>query len=470
LQEFLVMFACIYGRSLSKINEDRAGSQRLVNLGFTFSPLIEQTTVDTVVCDIEGDEALFRGRSQEGGSGWLYGFADQITKCAQLERLKVNVAIAPNPDAAIHAARAIDEVTVICPGEESKRLANLSLELLDYSLAAVDATKATEIRETFKLWGLRSFGDFACLPLAGVAQRLGQEGVRLQQLARGRSRRHLVAVQLPVAFQQSLELEHPVEMLEPLSFILSRLLNQLCANLNAHALATNELHVQLKLQDQTTHERILTLPVPLRNSKTFLRLCLLDLESHPPQAAVTKVFVSAEPTEPRLLQNGLFVPSAPQPERLELTLARLAKLVGEENVGSPELLDTHRADAFRLKRFAITKAGKQKKSEWQSAIDNRQCIVGFRRFRPPLPAQVITLGDQPIRITARKLDSSDAVQGKIVKSSGPWRTSGDWWHSDVWASDEWDVAVSDTHTKTQILCRLIRELVSEKWFVEGIYD
>ena len=464
------MFASIYARSLSKIYQGQDDSQRLVNLAFTFSPLVEQTSVDTVVCDIEGEEVLFQDSFRDEGSGWLYRLGDQITKCAHLEGLKVNVAIAANPDTAIHAARAIDEVTVILAGEESRRLANLSLDLLDYSLAAIDPTRAEEIRETFKLWGLHTFGDLARLPLPGVSQRLGQKGVRLQQLAQGRSCRYLVVLQLPVTFQQSLELEHPVEALEPLSFILSRLLNQLCANLNAHALATNELHVQLNLENRTSHERILTLPVPMRNSKTFLRLCLLDLESHPPQAAITKVFISAEPTEPRLLQNGLFIPSAPEPERLELTLARLAKLVGEENVGSPELLDTHRPDAFRMKRFAITTAGKRRNSNRQSAIDHRQYIVGFRRFRPLLPAQVVTVGDQPIRITARKSVSSDAVQGKIVRSSGPWRASGDWWCADVWARDEWDVAVNDANTKTQILCRIIHELTSEQWFVEGIYD
>src|SRR5204863_8689755 len=109
----------------------------------------------------------------------------------------------------------------------------------------VEPGQAEEIYETFALWGVRTFRDLAELPLAGVAERLGQEGVRLQQLAQGRTDRALNLVRPPIGFEQSLELEHPVSELEPLSFILSRLLNQLCANLNEHALAANELRLRL---------------------------------------------------------------------------------------------------------------------------------------------------------------------------------------------------------------------------------
>src|SRR5882672_11071714 len=91
----------------------------------------------------------------------------------------------------------------------------------------------------------------------------------------------------------------------------------------------------------------------MRDHKVFLKLLLLDTEMHPPPAAVVGVSISCEPVKPRVLQTGLFIPLAPEPEKLELMLARLAKLVGGENIGSPELIDTHRPDAFRMKRFVL---------------------------------------------------------------------------------------------------------------------
>ena len=295
--------------------------------------------------------------------------------------------------------------------------------------------------------------------------------MRLQKLAQGNSERHLVLVQPLVGFEQSLELEHPVAELEPLSFILSRLLNQLCANLYAHALATNELRLRFKLEDKTEHERRITLPVPTRNPKTFLRLLLFDIELQPPQAAIIAVTIIAEPVKPRVSQSGLFIPLAPEPEKLELTLARLAKLVGADKVGSPELLDTHRPDAFRMKRFNLTVAHKKGTSNPQSAICNPQCLMAFRVFRPPWQAKVQFMHGRPVRINAGDANSSFIVRGKIICASGPWRTSGDWWRPDVWARDEWDVAVTESMSpQSDVLCRIYRDLQSEEWFVEGMYD
>src|SRR5438128_6918609 len=467
----MLVFACIYGRVFVKNRfSDDARQALLIDLAFTFSPLVERMSVDTVVLDISGDQLLFNSQNQ-AEVNWTRSLGDEIARRAAESSLKVSVSVAANPDVAIHAARAFKGVTIVSPGAELSQLGNLSIKLLDYSLAGIDEKKAEEIGETLALWGIRTFIDFAELPLAGVAQRLGQEGVRLQKLAQGKSERQLILVQPPVGFEQSLELEHPIAELEPLSFILSRLLNQLCANLNAQALATNELRLRLRLKDKTEQERTITLPAPMRNPKTFLRLLLFDIEALPPQAAITSVTIAAEPVKPRILQTGLFIPLAPEPEKLEVTLARLAKLVGANNVGSPELLDTHRPDAFRMKRFNLTVTHKKGTSNPQFAIPNPQCLMGFRMFRPPWRAEVQTLHGEPVRIAARSMDASSAMRGKIVCASGPWRSSGDWWRADVWARDEWDVAIADSNGgQSDVLCRIYRELASEEWFVEGIYD
>src|SRR5438132_11744807 len=253
--------------------------------------------------------------------------------------------------------------------------------------------------------------------------------------------------------------------------MLSRLINQLCANLNAQALATNELRLRLKLEDKTEHERTITLPVPMRNPKTFLRLLLFDIEAQPPQTAITSVTIAAEPVKPRVSQTGLFIPLAPEPEKLELTLARLAKLVGADNIGSPELLDTHRPDAFRMKCFNLAGAPKKQSSNPKSEIRNLKCVMGFRVFRPSIRANVQIISGQPTRISTHGgANSSCFVRGRIVCASGPWRASGDWWRTDVWAREEWDVAVAPTNEQSNVLCRIYRDLVRDEWFVEGIYD
>lgn len=492
------MFACIHGRSVSKSpSENCVDHSGLVDLAFTFSPLVEQTTSNTVVFDISGQDLLFGGAStseidaRDAAIASANNLTHEIVRRAQELNLAINVSVAANPDASIHAARSFTGTTIINIGDEGVRLGTLPIKQIDFSLARIDEQRAEEIQETFSLWGVRTFGELARLPLAGVAERLGSEGVRLRKLAQGKTVRHLNLVRPPVGFEQSLELEHPVEELEPLSFILSRLLNQLCANLIEHALATNELKLRLltetgafssntdadsPAENDHLHERTITLPVPMRNPKTLLRLLLFDIEAQPPRAPIVSVTISAEPVKPRAAQTGLFIPLAPEPEKLEITLARLAKLVGQDKVGSPELLDTHRPDAFRMKRFRIAQPRRKNgKSNSRFALNAGETpalpVMGFRIFRPPWRADVETIRGQPARINACGRNSFNRVRGKVGCAAGPWRSSGDWWRPDIWARDEWDVAVVDANNQQgEVLCRIYRDLASNEWFVAGIYD
>ena len=102
-----------------------------------------------------------------------------------------------------------------------------------------------------------------------------------------------------------------------------------------------------------TYVKVLHLPVPMRDSKMLLKLLRLQLQVDPPAGDIVKITLGAEPARPRSTQRGLFVPNSPDPEKLELTVARLAKLVGDANIGSPELVDTHRPGEFRMKRFLV---------------------------------------------------------------------------------------------------------------------
>jgi protein ImuB len=472
------MFAGIYSQSIPP-------EVSLANFAYAFSPIVEETAPDSVVIDVEGCELLF-------GSAYELGKDVVKTAAQRPERgglgCKVNVAIAGNPDVALHAARFCKGITFTAPGEELTCLGGLPVKCLQHSLAGIEEKRALEIVETLSLWGVHTFRDFAELPVAGVSERLGQDGLKLQLLAAGKTERHLKIQSAAPQFSNSIELEYPIAELEPLSFIFARLLNQICASLNAHALATNFIQVQLKLEKGESHELKLNLPYPMRDHKVFLKLLLLETEAHSPPSAVSAVAINCEPVKPRALQSGLFIPLAPEPAKLELSLARLAKLVGAENIGAAELSDTHRPDAFRIKRFVLkeTKKGKGRrargngqrgKGNQQSAISSQQSKqpwLGFRMFRPALRALVQTQRGRPTEVSA--WDKTRSVYGKVVGVAGPWRTTGDWWRADMWARDEWDVALQSSQSSqsnvssTQTLYRIYREARSGVWFVEGIYD
>ncbi len=458
------MFVCVHHAKFTN------GS--LSDFAYAFSPLVEETAPGTVVLNADGCELLF---------GSTYRLANEITRLAARPEIagglngKVNVALAANPDAAIHAARFFKGLTFINPGDELTGLGDLPVASLCFQLAGVEEKKDfEEILATLKLWGIRTFRDFANLPTAGVSERLGQAGVRLQKLASGKTDRHLKLIQPAPVFEDSIDLDYPLAALEPLSFILARLLHQLCAKLNAYALATNELRVRLKLENGAFHDRELNLPYAMRDHKVFLKLLLLDAEMNPPPQAIVAVALACTPVKPRVAQNGLFIPLAPEPEKLELMLARLAKLIGPGNLGSPEVLDTHRPDAFRLKRFALKRKSEHRRGAANPRVSHSPPhpfpIMAFRVFRPPLRAVVEDDKGFPKQISA--WSSERSVHGKIVKTAGPWRATGDWWRADAWARDEWDVAIESRATRDgpQELYRIYRELRQGSWFVAGVYD
>jgi protein ImuB len=424
------MHACVYVPDISA-----AAEPALRECAERFSPRIEQPTPGVVVFDIRG-------------LGRLYADNDSLAQAIAREAARLGdarVAIAPDPYAAITAARGLAGITVIHPGEETAVLASLPIRLLNPS---------DELAETLAGWGIHTLGQLAALPEPGIAERLGSEGVSLWRRARGIGGRPLVPVVEPATFAAALELEHPLELLEPLSFLLARLLNEVCSRLGSHGFAANEIRLILGLDGGGECERAIRLPFASRDAQAFLKLLQLDLSAHPPNAPIVAISVSAEPVEPRRVQGGLFVPVAPDAERLELTLARLEAIVGAGNIGSPELLDTHRPGAFRMARFVVNEGA-------APAFGDVRPQLAVRRYRPPLPATVVLDRGRPRSLSAR------GIRGQITAFAGPWRTSGEWWRPDFWARDEWDVELGGAG-----LYRIYRTATAAEpeWFVEGNYD
>ncbi len=210
--------------------------------------------------------------------------------------------------------------------------------------------------------------------------------------------------------------------------------------------------------------RKLNLPLPMLDPKVFLKLLQLDLNAHPPGAPIMKIHLAAEPARPRSAQGGLFLPPAPEPEKLELTLARIAGIVGEQKVGAVELLDTHHPEGFRMRRFVAEVARKTPQKKTQEFSEAASAVTALRRLRPPLRANVTLENGQPVHLVCRKKE----VQGEVLWKAGPWRFSGDWWEREAWSRDEWDLALKNGDAVS--FYRLVHDLLGGGWFIEGTYD
>jgi protein ImuB len=457
--------------------QEQAAHATLLDLGWSVSPRVEDTTSDSIVIDLTGLASLFG--SQEAVAHLLAQRASDLS-------LIVHVAISSNLEAALHAARGFPGITVIPPGEESRCLGALPVQVLSPSIETI---------ETLERWGVRTCEALSNLPVLELSERLGRQGVQLHRWARGESLRSMILAEPKLCFEEEMALEYAVEELEPLAFLLGRLLDQLCARLSARSLCACAFRLRFKLDtssenelsphrianelldEKKTYEKILTLPVPMRDSKMLLKLLCLYLQSDPPHAPIVHIFLAADSAAPRVRQEGLFLPSAPDPEKLELTIARLANLVGAPNVGAPRLIDSHRPDAFELSRLIPSHNTPEIRQNNISIRGDREPVAAFRVFRPAPHVKVTVREGRPVHV------SFPGMHGEIVAASGPWRTSGEWWREDAWHREEWDVEVhrppasndktfenSPSVEPQKGLYRIYYDAVRQAWFVAGMYD
>jgi protein ImuB len=455
------VFACLYAAEGSRHDV-------LLRVARDFSPRIETCGSREVVLDLAGLTRLF---------GDAKTIADELRRTAADRGLRIRIAIAGTRTAARLLARDRAGVTIVEAGDEARALENLRLEWLEILIEPSEPLEPTEPIPTLRRWGLRTLGDLAALPADEVAARLGQTGVAWQRLARGEDPAPLVPSVPEERFEQALDLEWPIDGLEPLSFVLARLMEPLSAHLERRDRAAAVLHVRLHLVTREVHARSLQLPAPMRDARTLRTLALLDLESHPPSAAIDRVVVAVDPTPGRVIQFSLLTRPLPSPEQLSTLMARLTALMGEGRCGSAITVDSWAPGVFDMKPFTprdshdVHGHGPQRLCAsvplWPVAVNSAASSpkLAMRRFRFPVPARVRVEGGIPVRVI---IDRRGFSGGRVEKYAGPWRTSGGWWIDDTkkyWERDEWDVTLSDGATY-----RVFRERDTDAWFIEGVVD
>jgi protein ImuB len=493
--------------------QEKSSHAALLDVAHAFTPRVEDTHPDRLLLDLDGLERLY---------GPAATMARELASRVSSVGLDCNIGMATNPDTAMHAACGFSGITVIPTGEEARWLGILPLPVLldsfDIACSGQAETPAAvceheklreQMLDTLGRWGVPDFRTLALLPEHALAARLGEAGTRLQRLARGAAMRTLALCEPPVHFEEAMELESAVETLEPLSFLLNRLLEQLCARLEARALAVQELQLRLQLEPRVADEQTITLqelaaaqrtslspdrsngdlytrtlrlPVAMRDPRVFLKLLQLDLAAHSPEAPVCKLWISAEPARPRSAQHGLFLPITPEAEKLEITLARITGVVGERRAGIARLMDTHRPDAFRMERF-VSQPEPGNGDSGLTLSDNVDVPpLALRVFRPPRQVRVQLAEGRPCRLAALTRDADrDELQGNISWSAGPWRSSGGWWaeqsaqknageDAQAWNREEWDIALANGDGSSVALYRIYRDAGTGQWFADASYD
>jgi protein ImuB len=434
------MFCCL-------MLESSAAPEALADLARACSPRVE----------LAGDRvAIFDAR----GLGRVLGPPEEIVRAvgrlAANRGVSVRVTIAGTATAAQLLAHA--------GATELKDVGSLFLRRL---FSGKDSRHFDDALDIFHRWGLRTCGDIARLPRADVAARLGAPGVALHQAACGEDAAPIVPMQDARRFLERIDLDWPIEGLEPLAFVLARLCDSLAAALERADRGAVAITTRLTLVTRARHERVLHVPAPMRDARVLRTLIVLDLESHPPPAGIDAVEIELGVVPGRIAQGSLLTCTLPAPETLTTLVARLGALMGESRVGAPALVDSHDARVITMKCFAPGPAEPRNSGTGKphpGTSELRHFGTCIRRLRFPLAATVKTDHGAPVAVSpsARGLPG-----GAVRERAGPWRSSGRWWAADRsrWDRDDWDVELAHGAR-----LRLSRDRATGNWEVGGIFD
>jgi hypothetical protein len=214
--------------------------------------------------------------------------------------------------------------------EEAAYLAPLPLGLLPAD---------SEIQDRLRVLGLSRMGELAALDHSAVVSRFGTRGAELHDLVRGMDGRPLKPRRPVERLTAEVELDPPVDELEPLRFVLHHLCGTLCEQLSARGAGAARATLTLRLDQplKATEPRVLeyrqALPEPSAAAELLERLLMARLEAAPPSAAVERLALELDGTAPEAGQQlTLFSRQLAQAARLEWQLASLAIRFGPDRV------------------------------------------------------------------------------------------------------------------------------------------
>jgi protein ImuB len=294
-----------------------------------------------------------------------------------------------------------------------------------------------------------------------VALRLGAVGGRLCRLAAGIDDEPFIPHLPADALEEAVELDYPIAELEPLSFVLRGLIDRALARLACRSLACAGLTLRLTLDPRGIDVRDVPIAAPTRESGTLLQLARLDLTRRPPDAPVVGIRLIALPARARAGQLDFLRPTGPAPDRLAATIARLAALVGPDNVGAPQIQDSWREEGVSVAPFPVGTSALGAAAG--SVAPGGRPALTIRRFRPAQPIEVLIDRDGPAALRGQE------TTARILIAAGPYRVSGEWWRPDSeggdFSQDYWDVHASDG-----ALYRLHQDRRDGRWYLDGYYD
>jgi protein ImuB len=149
-------------------------------------------------------------------------------------------------DGTFAAGLAARHQAIVPPGGSRAFLAPLPVATLD----------RPDLADLLVRLGLRTLGDLAALPMAGLATRFGPEGARAARLAGGLDEHPRGARRPPPDLRVAAELDPPADRVDVAAFTAKALADELVARLDRLGLACTRLRIQAETDQGETLSRV----------------------------------------------------------------------------------------------------------------------------------------------------------------------------------------------------------------------
>jgi len=417
------LFACIISPDVKRDEE------ALLSIAYSFAYRVELLT-DGVLFDVSGLEKLV---------GNTKAVAREVLKKLKESNVSGNVGVAASIDAALVIARENTGLDHIAATDEKFHQLHLSNLEIDSDTLGV-----------FESLGISRVEELQQVPIDELVARYGQDFQNVIDLINQSAKRQLTPNIKEKNVSWSYELDTAVDDFGQLIFILNRALDELLADISTRAMSTEQVDIRFKLEKKGEKSYEIKTSFPTLDKNFWLKLINLRISVDPPQAEILSICVVAHFTKPRQSQTGLYAASKPQPESLLLTVGKIKKLVNEENVGVPVLLEQRLERPFTLDADKLPQGCESKEPKLVPPV------IAFAYYDPPIQAEIFVRNRQLIYLRTPEF------AGRVLAYSGVWRSNSAWWGKS-WRVHEWHVEVENAG-----IYRLQKK--GEDWFVAGEFD
>ncbi|MEW6413193.1 MAG: hypothetical protein AB1483_12105 [Candidatus Zixiibacteriota bacterium] len=485
---------------------ERAASEKLRNILFTASPLVEETGAGCFFVDASGLK-------------WLYKTEDDLAKrlvsLISSLKLRVQVGIGNNKFVA-HVASLVSPVnsfTVVAADAERRFLNNLAIGYLPLS---------DDMRDKFLALGLKTIGQVAAFPSNEMTTRFGEEGAKIARLSKGDDTDFFLPEFSQVLLSARASLFDPLESSGEIVFHVNKILTDLLEKLGKTGRGCKAVDVQLHLetdgqmriplQRDRAHTGIKTLHLVLKKVTEmpfkFIRLLNEQLNGLRLSGRVADITITIPEVLPLESSQLELLGASGFHHRQMGTSAGHKMQVGTSDGHKMQMMGTSAGHKIQVGTSAGHKiqmrtsdghnvsdghiVGNQhqiqllapavgdgitpdsncsfcaidsKPKSKNTAVDTSwRCsfalnpIAGLRLIQPARKATVASCGAKLSSVRLRHHTRS------IVRQNGPWELSGGWWQYGF------DRMYYEVQTDDDRFYLLYFDRQASDWYVQGVFD